>query len=389
MKRERLFFLSLMLTLAGTVFAQYESVVFNYEKSQFNDGGLLPAETYMLLSGAVSRQVTLVEVAFYGTQSDKYKSPKYHKQWKREFTNTTERFEIPINYKLKGNSEIDVYINYFRLATTDELKNVRDELFSSLDAYIDQNLVFNKKDINVLKSGAGMVDDLNSIARSAMIYYRSHTGYEFPGFSDLVLDKIKLISKSKQNRVLGKKATDAQNLSLKEKHIRELKLRVHSEVSHMFNSPLSVLADSKFIDDYMVEKTPNFFTFHGGYGSAYLAGDLENNTFGSSPVIGMSFPLGNDAFSSAFWSRSSLMAGVYLKNMDSQQGYEISGPIVNRPVYLGLGYKLFQFIRLSGGVVVLENNKGSNTPTNFRDNVYFRPYVSLSADLNLWIDFGR
>lgn len=381
---KRTIIISMLITLSISAFCQYEQVIFNYERSLFNDGQSLPAESYFTLTGGISKKVTQVAVNFYNKNGNNKSTPLYSKTWKREYNNTKESFELPINYKLRSNNNYDIEIIYYRLASGNEIENLKSELILSIDSYIEQNLATERKGIKLAKSAGGMVSDLNSIVTSSLTYYKSQSGAIFDGFSDLVLDKINLISKTKMN-----KKSEDENAKVKAKHIKELKVRVHSELSHVLNSGLSIIGDVKYIDNYAVEKVKTIFTFHGGYGGVPLSGDIAQANFGSAPMVGITLPLGKKAFSSSFWSRSAIMTGIFLQDFKGDDGISITGPIISKPIYAGLGYKVFQFIRLTGGIVILENNVQSSNGNDINTNVYVKPYLGLTIDINIWMDLGK
>ncbi len=390
MKIFTLLFSILLIHTSSLLYSQNQTVVLDYEKAQFNDGRPLPAEENFNLIGSIQQEVTLVKASIYDEYgSSKDREPLYVNRWKRTFNSELEQFLIPMNYKLRGGEEYDLHINYYRKVSSKELTNFRNELFSSLNAYIDQNTTFNKKSIELFKSGRGMVEDMNSIVASAFTYYENPAGMEFQGFSDLVLDKINLISKSNQKRFLGRKSTQEQNLELKKKELNELKIRVHSEVVGLFNENLAIIANTKIIDNYPVEKTRNPLVIHGGYGAVFLDNEVTNENVTGAPMVGLTIPLGNKAFSSKFWSNSAILAGVYFTNFDGKSGIEITGPVIKRPFYLGYGYKVYRFIRLSAGVTVLENSTANSTLNDISENIYFRPFIGISADLNLLIELAK
>ncbi len=370
-------------------FSQPKRVVFDYDRSNFNDGAPLPAETYFTLSGVISRQVTMVNVQIFYKNNKENKPPLYSKSWKRSHNNLNESFELDINYRLHGSGEYDVLINYYRKASNLELENLQMELFNLLDTYIDQNIRFGGNKIKLLNQAGRMIDDMNSIVNSAVTYYKSSTDIEFKGFSDLVQDQINSIEKYKIKTKDSLEIRSGTKAIEREKRINRLKILVRSEVSHLINSDLSILVESKFIDNYEVEKVRSILTIHGGYGGVFLSGDLENSNFGSAPIVGFTLPLGKKAFSSAFWSRSSLNAGLFLTDFKGKDDVTITGPIINKPFYVGLGYKVFQFIRLTAGATFLANKGSVNSINDVKTNTYVRPYLGITADLNIWMDLGR
>lgn len=384
------FTLFLLLAMASLpAFAQYEAVVFNYEKSLFNNGKPLPAETYFELQGDISGQVTMVEVNIFSEHGFPDKQPIYTTLWKRPFNNQTQRFQLPINYNLRSGEEYDLTIGYFRKASPAEKNALRQELFASLDAYIDQNINYDRKRIRLIKDDARMVEDMNTLVRTSLGYYRNPLNTDFPGFSDLVEDQIEQVEESKQSRFLGRKASMAENLAQKEVLVQALKTRVHSEVSYIFNTELHVLADRKVVDDYRTEDLQGYFTLHGGYGGAYLESDDNNNSFGRGFMAGITLPLAKKEFSSPFWSRTSIMAGVYFNNFDVSDEAVATGPLLGRPYYLGAGFKFYRFLRISAGATLLENQLRDNVKADINDKIYVRPFVSLTADINLFIGLAK
>lgn len=380
-------FILFVINISG--YTQQKRVVFDYDRSNFNDGASLPAESYFTLSGAISKQTTIVEVDFFFKNNKENKPPLYSKTWKRGHGNSNESFDIDINFRLRGNSQYDVRINYFRKASDLEIQNLRFEIDRSLDTYIDQNILTDDKKIKILDRAGGLVDDMNSIVNSGLVNYRSKEEVKFRGFSDLVEAQIKKIEKFKVKRSGRDTLQTKKKYLAHEQQINNLKILIHSELSHFMNSEVSVLNDSKFVDNYQVEKVRSVITIHGGYGGVYLSGDLDNSSFGSSAMAGITLPLGKKAFSSAFWSRSSFNAGIFFTNFQGKDDVTISGPIINKPFYFGLGYKVFQFVRITGGATFLANKGSVNSINDVKTNTYLRPYLGIIADLNIWMDLAK
>ncbi len=379
---------SLLAIFSQSVVAQYKTVDFNYEKSTFNNGQPLPAETYFELTGDISRAINMVEVQIYDENGYPSRDPLYSKTWKRPFNNTTERFVIPLNYSLRGGDEYDFAVLYFKKATEVEIANFRNELYANLDAYLDQNLDFTQKRISLLKDTRSMLEDMDQIVSSAMTYYRTQINREFEGFSDLVKDDIERVEDSKQNRILGRKSTEAENLARKKQLVDDLKIRVHTEVGYILNSGLLVLSDLKSVDNYKTEKTQTVFTLHGGFGGVYYDQSWKNDLFARGAMAGVTLPLGKAQFSSPFWSNTSIMVGVYFNDLQLDDNITATGPLLKRPYYLGVGYKFYRFLRISAGATLLENDGEINGQAVSRD-IYVQPYIALTADINLWIGLAK
>lgn len=368
--------------------SQNPTINFNYELSNLNGGQPMPEETYFVLNGSINQQVTMVEVMIFDNNGKDDRHSLYENIWKRDTQDGRPSFFIPVNYKLRAGNEYDYRINYYRRASKEEITNLRDELFASLDAYLDQHLQFDKKQVNLSKNGKKMAADMNSIVINGLLYYKSPLDIRFPGFSQGVADQLNLITKNNYDQVMGEKSSQSQKLQGVDKALRDLKIRVHSEVAHIFNAGLSVLGDSKYIDDYPVKEGRTILNLHAGFGGVSLEKDLNDENFGSGAMVGITLPLGKSAFRGKFWSNTAFVTGIYLKDFDSaEDGVSASGPIIDKPIYAGLGYRLFQFVRLSAGVTILEN-RGDLQNTTLNKDIYFRPFVGLTGDIKLWANFG-
>jgi hypothetical protein len=81
----------------------------------------------------------------------------------------------------------------------------------------------------------------------------------------------------------------------------------------------------------------------------------------------------------------SISTGFFLSNkMENQLGEKISGPVLDRPIYVGLGYNFFRFIRLNAGgtFITTEQLSGQSAKS-------FQPFVGISAEFNLWLGIGN
>ncbi|HMS51840.1 MAG TPA: hypothetical protein PKD56_05900, partial [Chitinophagales bacterium] len=220
--------------------------------------------------------------------------------------------------------------------------------------------------------------------------------FVFPGFSDIIKNKIDQIDNAKLRRarfnVENKDGsrTDARRL-FADKLLSELKTALHTEVQQFINSDLLVLDDTKEVNEYPTKKTMNIISVNGGYGGAIFGGGLNDLDYDHAPYVGISFPLGKASLASPFWSKTSLSVGAFLNNFENKAGQTITGPVFQRPYYVGLGYKVFHFIRLNAGATFLEVKKPSSSGgIDLPDlkEVKIRPFVGASAEINLWMNLG-
>ncbi len=388
---KKLFLLSIsLLSFIHFAFGQTRSVVFNYDQSNFDNNQPLPVATNFVITGPVNNQVTMVEVKIFTDKPKSNEDPLYQSVWKQNSAKKESNFFIPINFKLKS-MDYDVVVNYYRMLDQNEVESIRQDLFDALDAYLQQSRL-NKPRLKLLKKTQETLDDLNSIVNSASVYHKNIQNIKFPGFSDITREKIKSIESITKRTAKHRYPELNNNQALIQYHqdqVDELKLIVKSEASYILNTGLSVLADSKYVDNYPVEATRTILTLHGGYGGVYLGGGAEDLSYGSGFRAGLTFPLGRKAYASKFWSNSAIIAGFYFNNFENANDVKVSGPIFKRPTYVGLGYKVFNFIRISGGATFLENQDTAGGLGNLGNKVFIRPFIGIQADLNFWMELAR
>ncbi|PRY10136.1 hypothetical protein CLV24_11553 [Pontibacter ummariensis] len=392
---KKLYTLLFLLLYASPLFAQYETVVFNYDRAYFNEGQPLPAESNLMLTGEVGRNIRLVELAIYRT-ADTSKEPLYTNIWKARGANTDKQFVLPVNYPLRGNEKYTLVLSYYAPASIRQKRQLLRQLTSALDAYIDQSFEVSRSSVELRQHPKKLRSDLNAIVNQGLGLYRNQIDYDFRGFSDIVLDKLEQLDelrlrKAKLN-ILAREDDDNRTVRLKyaQEQIEALKEMVNQELVQYANTRLLVLVDRKKITDYATEKTKNVLALNLGYGGVYYSGDTDNLSSDTAPYAGISIPLGRAAFSSTFWSRSSISTGVFLKNLDFGDDNVATGPVVKRPVYVALGYRALPFVRINAGATVLQSDQGSNSISDFNvDRVYVRPFIGLSLELNLWMDLNR
>ncbi|MBC8147714.1 MAG: hypothetical protein H8E98_06985 [Bacteroidetes bacterium] len=384
------YYLLIALMFASVVsFAQYESVQYNYEKNWFNESRPLPAESDWMLTGAVSKQTKLVEVSIYLT-SDIKKDDVYVADWKIPFDKTSSNFSIPINYKLRGNERYSFTISYFRNCEINEKITLQKTLIDIIGTYISQILLVDNNQIYLSKSPKTARNELDKIVIEGLTYYRSKSSSEFEGFSDLVLDKLNYINKLKLKnarlRIIKNRDDENSNIKVKfiDKQLYELKVLCAKELSQYLSHDMYVLFDKRVVLDYLTTKVKNVIPINLGYLGVYNSGSISSLSYGSAPYAGISFPLGKSAFSNAFWSNTSLSAGVILNNFKFSENKTTTGPLIGLPSYIGIGYKTFYLLRLNAGIVFLQNEVQSQSNLNF-SNIYVRPYIGLSLEFNLWI----
>ncbi len=379
-----------MLAAGSWANAQHATVIYNYERNTFNENQPLPAEKNFMLNGGITSEINMVELTIFNAGDEKQKRPLFHTHWKRPFNNQQEAFSMPVNYKLRGNDEYDFVLTYFRNLSDAEREYVRLKLFQTMDAYVQSNLTVNRKSITMLKPKQHLLKDLNSIVFNGLKLYRSRTQIEFEGFSDIVKDKLEQVERADLNKgkfIFFGKDKGEYRAEYAGQLVADLLKLLHNETEQFLNASLMTIYDNRLIDDYPIEKTNSSISLNVGYGGVYFDGDLNELDYGQGLFIGASIPFARRAFS-PFWANTSISFGVFLDNLENAAGAEITGPIIERPIYVGLGHKIFKFIRLNAGVALTEENKSTSIGDIGLKDIDLKPFVGISAEINLSFGLG-
>jgi hypothetical protein len=130
----------------------------------------------------------------------------------------------------------------------------------------------------------------------------------------------------------------------------------------------------------------NFLSLNAGYGGVYKSGSYSNVNYFDGFFAGVSFPLANYALSNSFISKTSFSAGVFFNNFDIDNNSYLTGPVVGRPLYAALGYRFLNFVKVSAGTTILQEE---NRLLNTTGNVQFKPFVGLGIELDLWLGLKK
>ncbi len=367
--------------------AQYETVVYDAANNNFDNGQPLPAETNFAITGGILDNVDLVDVEIY--RNNKFNRPVFTTNWKRNEGSKVGAFQIPINYKLRRNSDYSFIIKQYSSANDEEKLKMKQSVFASLDSYIDGVMSAKSNKIKVEKKTNEIVSDLNSIMEEATRYYISKADYDFNGFSSVIDGKVDQIRDAKLGNALSNIENDGISTRQEAKQIYgeqlidELKMAVKNEAEQVIDADSYVLSSVTTLEDYPVEKAKSIIGVQIGYGGVFLDGQWKDFEYARSPYIGASFPLANLNLGPKFFRNANLSAGIFLKQFKDEDGVKQSGPIVKRPLYAALGYKVFKFVRFNAGAVMVGTSDIDGGRVSFGD-VSFKPFVGLSAEIKLW-----
>ena len=304
-----------------------------------------------------------------------------------------------MNQRLRASTKYDIEITYFKPVSKSDSEALNDRLTEKLHSFIDFNLTDGKKGIKLMRSEKKMVAAMNEMVQNDMKNYRNSVQVPYVGFSELVAMKLKQIKSTSikvekstaETKAERKSIQSAGKAQIRQDLIDELKDLVSKETQDITAGNWSVLADSRYVDNYETEGKQSSFAVNFGYGGVYLSGKVSDNlTYGNSPYLGLSFPLGNTTFAPKVLSNSSITLGAFVNNFTDENNNTVTGPVFGRPIYLGLDYKLFQFVRFNAGATLLEGMKAKDeTNLDFTKTIYVRPFIGLSAKINLAIGLDK
>lgn len=386
----RLLLFALLLFSFSAATAQFERVQYDYEKNWFGENQELPAETSWMLSGVLPPDITIVAVEIYAKPARK-KPPLHRAVWSKALGNQNQaNFYIPVTYNLRGNSKYTLEIKYYRATTPVEMANLKRQVYNAARAYIQLNVVASRNDVELKQNPKMMIKDLNKLMNDGLVLFQNELNIPFPGFSDLVLNQLEnmdeLNLKKSRFNILKNDSTTIENnrkITYFKNQLENLQTAVKREIDQYLSYDFSILEISRLIPNYETEETRTVIPINVGYAAIHNEGGFDSNIdYDSSPYVGVSFPLANPNFSGKFWSHSSISAGVFINNLEFDNGYEYTGPLIGRPFYLAYGYKTAYFLRFNIGATLLENTNGNNT-------LLVRPFIGLSVEINLWLGLER
>ena len=391
----RIFLSTLFLAAAflNHLNAQYATVNFDYEKARFGENQPLPAETPIVFTGPATADIDIVEVRIYSSKGKEKRDPLTFADWKRPKDKSgATNFNVLVNYKLRASKKVDIEVAYFRPISDKERQALTERLSKTIETYIDSQMGDGGRPISSQSSSKKMLKEMNELAESILSSYRRRSDEPIPPFSELVKMKIEQVESVKLDK--GEEGASGQasaaRMKLRARLIEELRALTGMEVKAMSGTNLLIFADSRYVEDYQTEDKAGYFSLNAGYGGVYLGGNLDNLEYGTSPYLGLSFPLSTSTIAPRFLRNASITMGVFTDNFEGEGGKKITGPLISRPFYLGLDYKLFQFVRFNAGGAVLEEPEiGVGGVESNSNRIFIQPFIGLSAKVNLFLSLDR
>jgi hypothetical protein len=229
---------------------------------------------------------------------------------------------------------------------------------------------------------------MNQLLRDQLSDYRIKADNWTPTLSELVDLKLQQMEQAdlgydyqRQDTTQTKKDTKE---TARKAQITAFQDLIANEINTILSVELYRLRDSRIVEDYRTEKKPTVLSLSLGYGGVYLSGKWTDGQYGSSPYAGIAIPLGNRVLGTRFFRNAAINTGVFFNKLDNGDGQEVSGFLIDQPIYIGLDYKLFQFIHFNVGTALLNGNTLDQVDMpSSKQQLTFRPFVGLSARINL------
>ncbi len=392
MKRLSTLLLIGLFAISFSAQAQYKAVTFDYEKVVFGENQPLPAESHIMLQGQVKATTDIVELDIFDRKGKDNRLPLYTNKWKRTAGSTDKTFQLPINFRLKSSSEYDFKIKYYSNINNQERAVLDSVLKNYLMLYLEQAITVNKNSLSLEQNERQIIRSLDKIVYKGLALYRNRTDIPFDGFSDLIqlkLQQIKTASLGKGKALFQDKENAEAKVAYRNKLLNELRAMIGMELDQYLNLDWYKLIDSKYIDNYSTEKGKRTVAIQAGFGGAYLSGTTQNLSLGSSPFAGFAFPLSQRPGNGKFLNNLSVTFGVFLLDFQGANNMMVSGPIFKRPTYIGGSYKLFRFVHLNLGATFLEDADTAGQLSGIERRVFIRPFIGVSAQIDLWLDFSK
>lgn len=379
-----LFFLSL---LSLPAMAQDQSISFSPERNQINGGRPLPSEAPFYIQGSLPVGIKRVELKIFKSKKNENLADSY--SWKAAYRSDPQNYEVFVAYPLRSSENYTLRFYYYSQADSNEMAALQGALHTNLESYVNANFIANKRGISALTNPKAMLTHLDQVVLQGMQNYTHPLEQEFQGFSDMVKIKIEQFQgvklKGARFNLLSKNPDpdnegQAQYTAQLKKELIDL---LHAEVDQYLRANLLMLVDIRELENYPTEKKPFYLPLNLGYAGTYFSGGFNNLDYGTSAFAGISVPLGNKSFT-RFLGNASVSTGVFFSNMQDSNQTEISGPLVGRPVYVGLGYRIFRILRFNAGTVLTSSDVNANI-----ENITLYPFIGFSVEFNLWLGLNK
>jgi len=383
---KNLLFISILLLGSLPLQAQIETINLDIVTGKLNGANPIPAETEFYIQGSIPEKIEMVKLTIY--PSKKSEKAGYSYYWKSPFGYKELSYQVLVANPLRSSQDYYLEFGFYQKAGKEQIDEVTQLISQNIKSYLSTITTIKRGGIKFSESNEVILSNLEQILDKGAYYFELPNGQKFPGFSDITRAKLEQREKLKMDKAkfnatqVGEK--DNARAVYAAQYLAELNDILTAEIAQYLSPNMLVRVDEKIFEKYPTQKTANTIPINVGYGAISLSKGLPNQEFAYSPYVGLSFPLGNRTFA-RFMNNMSISTGVFIsRDMENALKEQISGPLADRPVYVGLGYNFFRFIRLNAGGTFITTEQFGGTNVNS-----FQPFVGLSAEFNLWLGFGK
>ncbi len=375
------------------LFAQRKTILVETDTRKLNHGNLLPAQTYFDIQVPVNEQTGIVEIEIHRGRNNNNLVEKT--TWIRPVNFTGNLAEVPVDIKLKSNSSYTFDIVIYSMLSDSEKVHLNKIIQQNIINYLNATMEANTRGVEISRRNEQTISDLNLIVKKSFRDYQNLRQREFEGFSDIVKLKLQQIDNARLSnaeynviRNPGDSMQTANDLKANYANqlTEDLQQIILSEINNYLAMDFVKVYDNLLIKNQVTERTQTVLPLFIGYAGVYLSGNVDDLEYDSQPYAGFSIPFGRG--NGAWFSRTSFVLGVFIKNFKDGDGNIITGPVIDRPVFAGLGFRVYDFIHLNAGVIAtsVEKQNLSNIKT---ENIDLKPFIGISAQFNLWLGLNK
>jgi hypothetical protein len=377
MKINKLIIIGLLFSHV-VAFAQKPIINLDLKSKNFNNGSDLPAEKNFDISINTNGAVDFIKAEFYRKlEKDQF----YNSTWQRGNGELNSVAILPVNIKLKSATSYAFRIKSYRNLTQSDKLKIASQISLSSKNFIESSIIRTEKGYEFKMREDRLLENLNALLASSLSSLEVSFGKKTNKYSVILKVMINNLEDTKFKSLIQ----DSTDVGFKNA-LNAISNQVDNELINVINSYSYVLTDVVEIDSYNTEKTMNFLSLNAGYGGVYKSGSYSNVNYFDGFFAGVSFPLANYALSNSFISKTSFSAGVFFNNFDIDNNSYLTGPVVGRPLYAALGYRFLNFVKVSAGTTILQEE---NRLLNTTGNVQFKPFVGLGIELDLWLGLKK
>jgi len=376
-----------------SLYAQKQLVLLDPQQRAINQGEPLPPQTYFTIQVPVDMQTGIITINLF--KGNKKSDLIQQNSWSRPVNFKGNIAEVPVNVKLRNNSQYGFEVLMYSMLSDSERTSLKEIVHQNLTNYLNATIEATGKKINMEGNSGKVIDNLNAVVKRSLTWYSNVQLREFEGFSDVVKFKVQQLqeakladarynlSKSRADTLLN---TDDMQAAYAKQLTGELQGIVMNEIDNYLNLDFVKLSDSFIIRNAITERSQTILPLFVGYGGVYFSGTVDDLEYDSQPYAGFSFPIGRG--NEMHYGRTSFILGIFLKDFKDGQGNTVSGPVINKPLFTGLGFRIYDFINLNAGVVATSTTR--QTITNIKtEEVQLKPFIGLNAQFNLWLGLKK